>query len=47
MKLTNEAGWFDFLVLIIVFAIIPIKLFLVMWYKARKDKKKNKYIIFI
>ena len=30
MKLTNEASWFDFLVLIIVFAIIPIKLFLIM-----------------
>ena len=42
MQITDKASWFDFVVLIIVFAIIPIKLFLFMWYSSRKDKKKKK-----
>ena len=39
MQITDKARWFDFVVLVIVFAIIPIKLFLFMWYKSRKNKK--------
>ena len=42
MQITDKASWFDFVVLIIVFAIIPIKLFLFMWYNSKKDKKKKK-----
>ena len=39
MQIADETIWFDFVILVIVFAIIPIKLFLFMWYKSRKNKK--------
>ena len=42
MQITDKARLFDIVVLVIVFAIIPIKLFVFMWYNSRKDKKKKK-----
>ena len=39
MQIADETIWFDFVVIIIVFSIILIKVFLFMWYKSRKNKK--------
>tara|TARA_B110001454_G_scaffold118096_1_gene110341 strand:- start:386 stop:505 length:120 start_codon:yes stop_codon:yes gene_type:complete len=39
MNIESETSWFDFLVIVLVFAIIPIKISLIMWLRARRDKK--------
>ena len=39
MQIADETIWFDFVIIIIVFSIILIKVFLFMWYKSRKNKK--------
>tara|TARA_B100000959_G_scaffold282071_1_gene347665 strand:+ start:1455 stop:1574 length:120 start_codon:yes stop_codon:yes gene_type:complete len=39
MKIADGTIWLDFLVIIIVFSIISIKVFLFIWYKSRINKK--------
>ena len=39
MKIADGTSWLDFLVIIIVFSIISIKVFLFIWYKSRINKK--------
>ena len=39
MRIADGTSWLDFLVIIIVFSIISIKVFLFIWYKSRINKK--------
>ena len=39
MEITDGTSWLDFLVIIIIFSIISIKVFLFIWYKSRINKK--------
>jgi len=39
MKIADGTIWLDFLVIIIIFSIISIKVFLFIWYKSRINKK--------
>ena len=39
MKIADGTSWLDFLVIIIIFSIISIKVFLFIWYKSRINKK--------
>jgi len=39
MEIADGTSWLDFLVIIIIFSIISIKVFLFIWYKSRINKK--------
>jgi len=39
METADGTSWLDFLIIIIIFSIISIKVFLFIWYKSRINKK--------